>query len=134
MKRSGGYPVLAVLSAFPFPVSAASALPPAVAPLRIAVSLALVVALIGVLALIVRRLPGLGMTRAGELRVLGTIAVGHRERVVLIEAGGSRMLLGVAPGRVQTLHILPAEAGRSPDTAPPADPTTPRFTTTGSVP
>ena len=130
----GGYPVLAVLSVLPFPVSAAGALPPAVAPLRIAVSLALVIALIGILALVIRRLPGLGMTRAGELRVLGTVAVGNRERVVLIEAGGSRMLLGVAPGRVQALHILPVEVDRSPDTLSSVDPTTPKFTATRSVP
>ena len=134
MMRCGGYPVLAVLSVLPFPVSAAGALPPAVAPLRIAVSLALVIALIGILALVIRRLPGLGMTRAGELRVLGTVAVGNRERVVLIEAGGSRMLLGVAPGRVQALHILPVEVDRSPDTLSSVDPTTPKFTATRSVP
>jgi flagellar protein FliO/FliZ len=32
--------------------------------------------------------------------------MGARERVVLIQAGETQLLLGVAPGRVQTLHVL----------------------------
>jgi flagellar protein FliO/FliZ len=32
--------------------------------------------------------------------------VGQRERVVLIQVGSQQLLLGVAPGRVQTLHVL----------------------------
>jgi flagellar protein FliO/FliZ len=120
--------------AWTWPVQAASsgALAPAVAPLRIVISLAVVVALIGVLALILRRLPGWGLTRAGELRLLGTMAVGSRERVVLMEIGGSRILLGVAPGRVQTLHILPAEDGTQPAPARATGRTEPVITATGS--
>ncbi|WP_172600428.1 FliO/MopB family protein [Sulfurivermis fontis] len=38
--------------------------------------------------------------------MLGGVPVGQRERVVLIQVGNKQLLLGVAPGRVQTLHVL----------------------------
>ena len=43
--------------------------------------------------------------------------MGARERVVLIQVGKQQMLLGVAPGRVQTLHVLdePLTGERSED-------------------
>jgi flagellar protein FliO/FliZ len=40
------------------------------------------------------------------LRILGGLSMGSRERVVLIQVGETQLLLGVAPGRVQTLHVL----------------------------
>ena len=42
----------------------------------------------------------------GGLRILGGLSMGSRERVVLIQAGETQLLVGVAPGRVQTLHVL----------------------------
>ncbi|MEG7523045.1 MAG: flagellar biosynthetic protein FliO [Chromatiales bacterium] len=38
--------------------------------------------------------------------VLGGTSVGPRERVVVVKVDDIRLLLGVAPGRVQTLHVL----------------------------
>ena len=35
--------------------------------------------------------------------------VGQRERVVVVEVGGSWLVLGVAPGQVRALHTLPAQ-------------------------
>ena len=110
-----------------------SPLAPGIAPLRVLLSLAVVVVLIGLLALLLRRFPGVGMGRAGDLRLLGTMAVGSRERVVLVETGGSRVLLGVAPGRVQTLHVLPAEGGRATVPDPHPDRTEPASSSTRSV-
>jgi flagellar protein FliO/FliZ len=51
---------------------------------------------------------------AGALRVLGGIAVGQRERVVMVEVGETWLVLGVAPGRVNALHVM----GKLPDSAP----------------
>ncbi len=42
----------------------------------------------------------------GPIKLLGGLSVGTRERVLLIEVDGVRLLLGVAPGRVQALHVL----------------------------
>lgn len=44
---------------------------------------------------------------SGEIvRVVGGASLGPRERVVVVEIDETRLVLGVAPGRVQTLHVL----------------------------
>ncbi len=49
---------------------------------------------------------------AGDLlKVVSATAVGPRERVVIVELGDTWLVLGVAPGRVSTLHELPRIAG-----------------------
>jgi flagellar protein FliO/FliZ len=73
--------------------------------------LGLILALIFGGAWVVRRLGGLPAGGKGLVRVLGGASVGTRERVVVVEVEGARLVLGVAPGRVQTLHVLPAGAG-----------------------
>lgn len=51
---------------------------------------------------------------SGLLRVVAGTAVGARERVVIVEVGGSWLVLGVAPGRVSALAEVPRQAGGSP--------------------
>lgn len=72
----------------------------------VAGGLALVVALIAGLAWVLRRLGGVPAAGRGPLQVLGGLSVGARERVVLLRVGDRQLLLGVAPGRVQTLQVL----------------------------
>lgn len=74
--------------------------------LQMVAGLALVVILIFGLAWAVRRFGNVNVNARGALRVVGALSMGARERVVLIEAGDKQILLGVAPGRVQTLHVL----------------------------
>lgn len=74
--------------------------------LQMVAGLALVVILIFALAWAVRRFGNVNVNARGALRVVGALSMGARERVVLIEAGDKQILLGVAPGRVQTLHVL----------------------------
>lgn len=71
-------------------------------------SLVLVIAAIFVLAWLLRRVQNLRPRTAGAMRVHSGISVGHRERVLWIEAGGQHLLIGVAPGRVNTLHVFDA--------------------------
>ncbi len=52
-----------------------------------------------------RYLPGLGAQ--GAIKVVGSTAVGVRERVVLVEVEGTWLLLGVGGGNVRLLHTLP---------------------------
>lgn len=88
---------------------------------KLGLGLLAVVALIVALSWAMRRMGGLAGTTAGSLRILGGLSMGTRERVVLIQVGDTQLLLGVAPGRVQTLHVLeqpiltasPSDAGRS---------------------
>jgi len=49
------------------------------------------------------RLPGAGN---GNIRIEGGVSLGPRERAVLLNVEGTRLLVGVAPGRVQTLHVV----------------------------
>ncbi len=84
--------------------------------------LQMVGALLVVLALLLglmwalRRLGRLQSPAGGSLRVLGGLSMGARERVVLIQVGEKQLLLGVAPGRVQTLHVLDEPLKVSPST------------------
>lgn len=66
----------------------------------------IVVGLIFGMAWFMRRMGNMGGMAAGNLKVLGGISVGQRERVVLIQAGETQLLVGVAPGEIRTLHVL----------------------------
>jgi flagellar protein FliO/FliZ len=66
----------------------------------------LVVGLIFGMAWFMRRMGNMQGMAAGNLKVLGGISIGQRERVVLIQAGEQQILIGVAPGTIRTLHVL----------------------------
>ena len=65
-----------------------------------------VVAIIFGMAWFMRRMGNMQGMAAGNLKVLGGVSVGQRERVVLLQAGDVQLLLGVAPGEVRTLHVM----------------------------
>ena len=101
-----------------FPTAAASAsgnVTPAVAAaspsmagglLSTAMSLALVLAVIFAIAWLMRFMQRARLGGPGNLRIEGGIQVGARERVLMVQAGGRHLLIGVAPGRVNTLHVF----------------------------
>lgn len=64
------------------------------------------------LAWLLKRTGKFQMAAGGNLKILGGLSMGTRERVVLLQVGETQLLIGVAPGRVQTLHVLdqPLEA------------------------
>lgn len=71
----------------------------------------LLVGLVGVVAAVLifsRVLSRLNfMPKAHErFQVLASLPVGQRERIVLMQAGDRQIVVGVAPGRVNTLHVL----------------------------
>jgi flagellar protein FliO/FliZ len=71
-----------------------------------AVSLALVLAVIFAIAWLMRWMQRARIGGASSLRINGGIQVGARERVLMVQAGDKHLLIGVAPGRVQTLHVF----------------------------
>ncbi|MDX8379451.1 MAG: flagellar biosynthetic protein FliO [Gallionella sp.] len=89
--------------------TAAPTLPPVVDTsnlLQISFSLLLVLAVIIVLAWLLRRM---NLTQQGTgnlLKIIGSVALGQRERAVLIEVGDTWLLVGVGPGQIRTLHTL----------------------------
>ena len=66
----------------------------------------IVVALIFGMAWFMRRMGSMNGMAAGNLKILGGISVGQRERIVLVQAGEIQLLVGVAPGEIRTLHVL----------------------------
>jgi flagellar protein FliO/FliZ len=73
---------------------------------QLTLGMLLVLGLILAMAWLLKRTGRFQMGAGGSLRILGGLSMGARERVVLIQAGDKQLLLGVAPGRVQTLHVL----------------------------
>ena len=71
-------------------------------------ALLLVVGLILALAWLARRMPGVGAATVGNpaLRVVGSLALGPRERVVVVEVGQTQLLLSVGAGGTRALHTL----------------------------
>jgi len=49
---------------------------------------------------------GLNRASSDALDVISTLPLGQKERAVLVRVGKQQILLGVAPGRVTTLHVL----------------------------
>lgn len=70
--------------------------------------LGLIVVLICILALawFAKRMNRLQSSTAGMLKIIGGISMGSRERVVLLQVGSEQLLIGVSPGRINTLHVL----------------------------
>lgn len=84
------------------------------------VTLALVVVLLAVFvfAWIVRRVRGMGNRVGTAIDVLAEVPLGQKERAVLLKVGQTQILLGVAPGRVNTLHVLAEPLDLSKPTTP----------------
>lgn len=76
-----------------------------------AVGLVIVLLMIIGLAWLAKRYMQLPNMSKGQIQILGGVSLGAREKAVLISVEGERILLGVSPGRVQTLHVLSREAG-----------------------
>jgi flagellar protein FliO/FliZ len=80
---------------------------PSGAILQAVLGLLLVLGLIAAIAFFIRRFPSNRPFAQAAMKVVGGIAVGPRERVVLLEVGDSWIVIGIAPGQMRTLHTLP---------------------------
>lgn len=87
---------------------AAGTLQPMGAGYLVQYSLGLIVVLSAVVALvwILRRFNRFQSSIGGTLKTLGGLSLGGRERIILVQVGDTQLLLGVAPGRIQTLYVL----------------------------
>lgn len=73
---------------------------------QVMVALVVVIVVILAMAWAARRLLRIAPRSGGPLRVLSGLSMGPREKVVLVQVGTTQLLLGVAPGRIETLHVL----------------------------
>jgi flagellar protein FliO/FliZ len=105
-------PVFAVPSSTPLePVTGVGAM------LELALALAFVLAVILAIAWLTRRMRS-AYSANGPVQVIAEVSLGQKERAILVQVDGRRLLLGVASGAVSLLHSADAT-----EVAQPADPT-----------
>lgn len=68
--------------------------------------LAVVVASIVVCAWLFRRFSGQHLDGGGSMRVLSSLPVSARDRLALVQVGDHQILLGISPGRINTLYVF----------------------------
>lgn len=78
--------------------------------LQIIFSLLLVLAAILLVAWLLKRMNVAQQGNGNLLKVIGGVAIGQRERVVLVEVEDTWLVVGVGPGQIRTLHTLPKSA------------------------
>ena len=89
--------------------------------LQVIFSLLLVLAAVVLVAWILKRI-NLPQYGAGSLlKVISGVAVGQRERIVLVEVNDTWLVVGVAPGQVRTLHTMPKAELLTQQADPPSD-------------
>ena len=76
---------------------------------KVAGGLLLVLALIAGLGWAAQRLRQGRGTGGRHLRIVDALPLGTRERLVLVEVDGERVLIGIAGGRIERLHALAAK-------------------------
>lgn len=89
---------------------------------KLGFALLAVISLILLCAWLLRRLNRGGLHPEAQLRVLGSTPLGPRERLVVIEMQGTRLLLGVTASQISKLHELRAPPTPENDSQPPAVP------------
>ena len=101
---------------FASPTAVNTVTPSGVASLgQVTLSLGLVLAVIFAAAWVMRKSRAFGKSASGALNVVANLPLGQKERAVLIRVGDTQILLGVAPGRVSTLHVLSTPVATTPD-------------------
>ncbi|WP_052692168.1 flagellar biosynthetic protein FliO [Teredinibacter purpureus] len=80
--------------------------------IQVVTGLGAVTLLIFVLAWLAKKLGYANFNGPAHMRVVANLPLGNRERAVLIEVEGERLVLGVAPGRVNVIKILEARVSR----------------------
>ncbi len=85
---------------------------------QIIFSLLLVLAAIMLVAWLLKRMNPMQLGSGNLLKILGSVPIGQRERIVLVEVSDTWLVVGVGPGQIRTLHTLekqPLRAGENPD-------------------
>ncbi|MBI1175045.1 MAG: flagellar biosynthetic protein FliO [Sideroxydans sp.] len=101
-----GFPVLAVAE-----TTRPAYTPPTVlssgSMLQVIFSLLLVLGAVVLIAWVLKRISQPLQGAGRQLKVISGVAVGQRERVVVVEINDTWLILGVAQGNVRTLHTMP---------------------------
>ncbi|SFB48292.1 flagellar protein FliO/FliZ [Pseudomonas sp. NFIX10] len=90
---------------------------------QLVLGLLLVLGLIFFLAWLLRRVQQAGPAGKGQvIDIVGSRALGPRDRLVLVQVGNEQILLGLSPGTITALHVL-----KEPVQVPSTEPASPEF-------
>ena len=81
--------------------------------LNMVMGLVVVIALILGLAWVLKKYGRLPSNNLVDMKILGGLSLGTREKAILIEVDNTRLLVGVTPGHIQTLHVLDKNSSHS---------------------
>jgi flagellar biosynthetic protein FliO len=121
---TGATPPAAPDVAAPRPTAPAATVPSVTMPagsstgslLQTLFALILVLAVLGALAWFLKRYgPKVGGGNA-NVRVVGSLNLGGRERIVVVEVGNEWIVVGASPGRINALATMPRQDGQHGDT------------------
>ena len=74
--------------------------------IKVTGGLVLVIVAIFASAWFYRRFGNFSPVANEDLKIIGGLSLGQKEKVVLLQIGEEQLLVGVAPGSVQKIHIL----------------------------
>lgn len=77
---------------------------------NVTLGLIVVLGLIFALAWLYRRYGNIPTFNRSQIQVLGGVSLGSREKAVLLEVEGEKLLIGVAQGSVTKLHSFPKQS------------------------
>lgn len=69
-------------------------------------ALAFIVAILMGAAWLARKVSGGKKFGQGDMKIIGGVALGPRERIVLLEVGEQWLIIGIVPGQIRTLHRM----------------------------
>jgi flagellar biosynthetic protein FliO len=76
---------------------------------QIFISFLVVIGFILLMAWLLRRTGRLGHGDGQIIKIVSSISLGMREKIMVVEVGTEHIVIGVAPGQIRTLHILEGE-------------------------
>jgi flagellar protein FliO/FliZ len=94
---------------------------------RVVLSLLGIIGLILAAGWLTRRMQRRHGVAGRRIRCVETFAVGARERLLLLDADGKRLLIGMGPGGMRTLHVYDGAPAEPVAIEQPAAPPLPAF-------
>ncbi|MCG3203274.1 MAG: hypothetical protein NFCOHLIN_03215 [Gammaproteobacteria bacterium] len=73
---------------------------------QLVVGLGIVLVVVAGCAFVLRRLPVIRSSRNSSLKIVEAVPLGTRDRLLLVDAAGTRLLIGVTTGSIACLHVL----------------------------
>ncbi len=84
--------------------------------IQVVLALAIVTASIFALAWVAKRLGNTHLLHNQKMKLISSMALGTREKMVLVEVDGQKLLLGVTPSNIASLHVFPSDGSQKAST------------------